>query len=251
MLGFKITTRDKLLVSFALVIVLLSTPLFMYFSYDVSKLQKEYPYISLSEDDVDFEIRPGKPKGWVKLAEISKYGKWAIILSEDWAFYNHEGVDVQQIKVALSEMVEENRFRGASTISQQMVKNVYLSNSRTIWRKLYEYILTYKSEQVLSKQRILEIYLNCIEFGPKIYGIKNASYHYFQKHPSALTAREASFLAMLLPSPKRYYVSFKKKQLTKFAKSRIKSVLTKLRMGKVMTMDEYNQQMESRFSWEK
>lgn len=92
-----------------------------------------------------------------------------------------------------------------------MVKNVFLSSERTISRKIHELILTHKVEQVLTKDKILEVYLNCIEFGPNIYGIREASYHYFKKHPSALNPREAAFLAMLLPSPKGYYISFKRK----------------------------------------
>jgi monofunctional glycosyltransferase len=131
-----------------------------------------------------------------------------------------------------------------------MVKNVYLSDSRTLWRKLHEIILAFKVEEVLSKERILEIYFNCIEYGPGIYGIKNASHHYFRKHPSALTPREAAFLAMLLPSPKRYYISFKKKQLTKFAQIRIKAILTKMRMGKIITPEQYQSELDKKFSWE-
>ena len=199
----------------------------MYFSHDVLKLKTEYPHIQIKDkDERDVSISAKKPKNWVALNQISSYGRWAIVLSEDWAFYQHDGVDVEQMKVAFSEMLDGSRFRGASTITQQMVKNVYLTESRTVWRKLHEIILAFKVEKVLSKARILEIYFNCIEYGPGIYGIKNASYHYFKKHPSGLSPREAAFLAMLLPSPKRYYVSFKKKRLTKFAKIRIKAVLT-------------------------
>ena len=231
--------------------LILFTPFYMYTSHDVSRLNKEYPHIVLNDqDDPDFILKEAKPKDWVKLSEISTYGKWAIIFSEDWAFYQHQGVDVEQVKVALNEMVEGDRFRGASTISQQMIKNVFLSNSRTLWRKLHEYILTFKAERTIKKQRILEIYLNCIEFGPGIYGIKKASYHYFKKHPSALTPRESAFLAMLLPSPKRYSESFKKKKLTDFAQLRIKAVLKKLRMGKVITDEQYEQEVSSRFNWE-
>lgn len=225
-------------------------PIYVYFSHDVSLLKDQYPHPIPKELEMDYEVRPGRPKSWVKLAEISKAGKWAIVLSEDWAFYEHEGVDVEQLKIAVKDMMKEKRFRGASTISQQMVKNVYLSNSRTLWRKLNEYALTYKAEKALEKQRILEIYLNVIEFGPGIYGIRKASNHYFNKHPSALTPREAAFLAMLLPSPKKYYVSFKRKELTKFALARIKGILTKLRMAHVISPEEYQAQLYSRFNWE-
>lgn len=223
----------------------------MYFSHDVIELTKQYPHANIKDESISFQILDGKPKGWVTLKEISAYAKWAIVLSEDWSFYQHQGIDVEQIKVAVAEMWEEKRFRGASTITQQMVKNVYLSEEKTLWRKLHEIILSQKVEKVLSKDRILEIYLNCIEYGPDIYGIRNASYHYFKKHPSSLNAKESAFLAMLLPSPKRYYISYRNKKLTKFARARVNAILVKLRMGKVITKDQYEVQRVSQLSWEK
>lgn len=233
-------------------LVVLFSPLYMYFSYDVYSLKEEYPHPeNVSQEEVDFEIRPGKPKSWTPLKHVSRYAKWAIVFSEDWAFYDHQGIDVNQIKAAVADMVKVTRFRGASTITQQMVKNVFLSDSRTLWRKLHEIILAQKVEKVLTKDRILEIYLNCIEFGPGIYGIRAASYHYFKKHPSALKAREGAFLAMLLPSPKRYYVSFEKRKLTKFAKLRIKAILKKMKMGKVISPDLFQFEVRRRFLWER
>lgn len=227
---------------FGIFLILLS-PLYMYFSHDVIKLNSFYPY--------KHEIQKERPKNWVTLKQISKYGTWAIVLSEDWGFYQHEGIDVNQIKVAFQEMIDGDRFRGASTITQQMVKNVYLSEDRTLWRKVHEFILAQKVEKVLTKNRILEIYLNVIEFGPEIYGIRNASYHYFKKHPSALNPREAAFLAMLLPSPKRYYISFKSRKLTQFARERVDAILVKMRMGKIISPAEYQMWRTQKFTWEK
>lgn len=237
------TLLVKLLI--AVVAALLVTPFFMYFSDDVAKLADGYPEESQSG------LTNQKPRHWVDLNEISNFGKWAIILSEDWAFYQHDGIDINQMKVAFSEMVDERRFRGASTITQQMVKNVFLSNNRTLWRKIHEIILAQKVEKVLSKARILEVYLNVIEFGPDIYGIKKASFHYFKKHPSSLTPKEGAFLAMLLPSPKRYYVSFKKKKLTPFAKKRVESILIKMRMRKIISSEDFNLQMNTKLNWER
>jgi monofunctional biosynthetic peptidoglycan transglycosylase len=231
---------------------MLFSPLYMYFSDDVSDLKHQYPHLKIvSNHEVEVEIKKGKPSHWVNLKDISRYGKGAIVLSEDWSFYQHNGVDVEQIKVALSDMADGERFRGASTITQQMIKNVLLPDSITVWRKLHEIVLAHKVEKVLSKARILELYLNSIEFGPGIYGIKNAAKHYFKKHPSGLTPREGAFLAMLLPSPKRYYISFKKKTLTKFARIRIKAILVKMRMGKIISAEQYESELNSKFGWEK
>lgn len=232
-------------------LVVLFAPLYMYFSHDVAALKGSWPHRISKSDPALYEVRGGKPSGWVTLKEISSFGRWAIVLSEDWAFYQHEGIDVEQIKVALNEMMEEKRFRGASTITQQMVKNVYLSEERTVWRKVHEIILAQKVEKVLTKDRILEIYLNVIEFGPSIYGIRQASYHYFRKHPSALDPKEGAFLAMLLPSPKRYYISYKKKKLTAFARNRVNKILEKMRMGKVISPELYQQEKSSRLAWER
>lgn len=247
------STRLKSIFYSALYVGLLSLlliPLYMYFSHDVQELIKEYPHLNKIGDSVTIEIKPEKPKKWTELGKISNYAKWAIILSEDWAFYQHEGIDVEQIKVALNEMLEEKRFRGASTITQQMVKNVYLSEERTLWRKLHEFILAQKVERVLTKNRILEIYLNVIEYGPGIYGIHEASYHYFRKHPSQLNPKESAFLAMLLPSPKRYYISYKQKQLTPFARQRINAILSKMKTGKVISPEVYEEQKLTQLSWE-
>lgn len=246
--------RKAILLSFIYIgaMILLLSPLYMYFSHDVEALRKEYPHPVIKENElVEFEIKGTRPKFWVGLDEISKYAKWAIIFSEDWAFYQHEGIDIEQLKVALNEMVDERRFRGASTITQQMVKNVFLSEERTLWRKLHEIILAQKVEKILTKGRILEIYLNVIEYGPGVYGIKSAARHYFKKHPNELTPREGAFLAMMLPSPKRYYTSFQKKKLTIFAKARINTILKKMRMGKILTKEEFEIQKDSRFSWER
>ena len=235
---------------FGVLALILLTPLYMYFSHSVESLRTLYPHMVKKEEEVTFEIKKGRPKNWVHVNKISKFAKWAIVLSEDWSFYQHEGIDLNQIKEALFDMVEDGKFRGASTITQQMVKNVYLSEERTIWRKIHEMILARKVESVLTKDRILEIYLNVIEFGPEVYGIKEASWHYFKKHPSALNAKEGAFLAMLLPSPKRYYVSFKNKKLSDFAKTRVNEILLKMKMAKVLTEDQYKAVKVSRFSWE-
>ena len=249
----KAINRRRLLLGtiYTLALLIFFSPLYMYFSEDVGDLEKMYPTnVREGSEDPEYKLKKERPSNWVNLNQISSYGKWAIILSEDWAFYDHEGIDIAQMKTALNDMMSSTRFRGASTITQQMVKNVFLSDSITFWRKFHEIILAQKVEKVLTKQRILEVYLNVIEYGPSIYGIKKASWHYFKKSPSQLTAREAAFLAMLLPSPKKYYVSFKNKQLTKFAQLRIKAILTKLRMAKVITPDQYSYELSSRMSWE-
>jgi len=225
-------------------------PLYMYFSDDVSLLNREYPQREMSKDSARYKMGYKKPKDWVNFDEISPFVKGAIIVSEDWSFYDHNGVDMSQMKVALEEMMAGERFRGASTITQQMVKNVFLSQSRSLWRKVHEIILSYKVEKFVTKKKILEVYLNCIEFGPGLYGIRAASSHYFRKNPSALSPREAAFLAMLLPSPKCYYMSFKKKKLTRFAKSRVRAILRKMKVRKIISAGDFDYQVSTPMTWE-
>ncbi len=245
--------QRKLLILLTILTGLLATVaifLSMFFSHQGEELLKGYPHRSANTDDAVITIESKRPKTWTDLKNISRYAQAAIVLSEDWSFYQHDGFDSEQMKVAFEEAASGGRVRGASTITQQMVKNVWLSDARTLWRKLHELILAYKADKVLPKTRILEIYLNVIEYGPGIYGITKASSHYFQKTPSALSPREAAFLAMLLPSPKRYDISFKKKKLTLFARKRVKEILVKMRMGKAITPEQYEEEVNSHYSWE-
>lgn len=223
---------------------------FMYFSHDVQKLKDSYPHHVIKSDEIQYVFKKEVPRHWVKLEKISTFAQGAIVLSEDWSFYSHEGIDHDQLKTALMDVISGGKVRGASTITQQLVKNVFLSSERTLWRKIHEMILAYKVEKTISKNRILEVYLNSIEFGPGIFGIRRASTHYFSSPPFELTPRQGAFLAMLLPSPRRYYVSFRKKKLTPFALERVDSILEKMRMGKIITPAQYELEKYSRFWWE-
>lgn len=229
--------------------VLSGFSLFLWHSADVEMLISRYPVYNLKNKNYEFKIK--KTRNWVDIEDVSKYAKWAMIVSEDWAFYDHHGIDLRQLRIALGESIKQGKFvRGASTITQQVIKNTILTNERSLWRKFREMIMSYKLERVVSKDRILEIYLNIVELGKNIYGIKNASQYYFNKSPSNLTAREGAFLAMLLPSPIKYGTSFRKKKLTPFAREVIDSILVKMRQAKVY--DEKQRIIESQklYYWE-
>ncbi|MHB0969931.1 MAG: monofunctional biosynthetic peptidoglycan transglycosylase [Thermoanaerobaculia bacterium] len=141
---------------------------------------------------------------WVKYDRISPYLRRAVLVSEDNAFYEHEGFDVEGIKDAVRRDWERRRLsHGGSTITQQLAKNLYLSPSKNPLRKLEEAVIAWRMEQELSKKRILEIYLNVVEFGERVYGAEAAAQHYFGKSASALTPREAALLAGALPNPRK------------------------------------------------
>lgn len=149
------------------------------------------------------------------LDRISPYMVQAVLTTEDGGFWRHKGFLPSQFRTALRRNLEAGKIRlGASTITMQMVKNVLLSHERTLARKLQEMILTWYVESVLTKQRIMEIYLNIVELGPGIYGVTRAARHYFGKHPGRLTPPEAAYLALMLPSPVRRHAQYCRGELS-------------------------------------
>lgn len=239
------------MLSFTLLFALLSTFMWIYFNSSVDKMTKSFPQVKRKSESVSINWSKVKPSSWVNLNEISEYAKWSIIVKEDWAFYQHEGIDLRQVLKALRDHFNKGkRLRGASTISQQLVKNLFLDNSRSFWRKAKEVIYTYKVEKKYSKEKILEYYLNVIEFGKNLYGIKNAAKFYFNKDPIHLTPKESAFLSMLLPSPKKYSYSFRKKELTEYAKYEIDRVLIKLRMANLYKEEDRLNAIKECFDWE-
>lgn len=184
------------------------------------------------------ELCPKNPD-YIELKDISKVLIHAIVISEDAAFFGHEGFDWDELKNSVSKNITKGRFaRGGSTITQQLAKNVFLSHEKSILRKLKEAYLAYKIEQLVSKNIILEKYLNVIELGNNIYGVKQASFYYFNKSPKDITPLEASFLAYLLPSPIKYSKIFETKKFTPFSKKRIQTILRKLKNFKRISKQE-------------
>ncbi len=141
---------------------------------------------------------------WVPYNRISPYLKEAVVAAEDDEFFEHPGFSWDAIKRAAIYDWKKKKFaRGASTITQQLARNLYLSPSKNPIRKLKELLIALKLERELSKQRILEIYLNIVEWGPGIYGCEAAARNYFNKSASALSPSDAAYLASILPSPRR------------------------------------------------
>jgi monofunctional biosynthetic peptidoglycan transglycosylase len=139
---------------------------------------------------------------WVPYAAMSLPLKRAVVVAEDIRFFAHQGVDLEEVEEALERAVERKTLpRGASTITQQLAKNLWLSPSRSPLRKARETILAWQLERTLSKRRILEIYLNVAEFGPGLYGVEAAARRYFGTPAADLGSEEAAKLAGSLPSP--------------------------------------------------
>jgi monofunctional biosynthetic peptidoglycan transglycosylase len=140
---------------------------------------------------------------WVPMARISPWLRRAVVNSEDARFYEHDGFDMVEAEAALEQAAERGHLgRGASTITQQLAKNLWLGEERTLWRKLREYFLALRLED-LGKRRILELYLNVAEWGDGIYGAEAAARAWFNKPAVELSPEEAAVLAAMLPAPRR------------------------------------------------
>jgi monofunctional biosynthetic peptidoglycan transglycosylase len=175
---------------------------------NVADLRDEHPattaFMELRKKQLE---REGKNAAldyrWVAYEKISPYLRRAVLVSEDNEFYEHEGVDVEGLKEALSKDIKRKKLAfGGSTITQQLAKNLYLSPSKNPLRKVKEYIIAKRLERELTKKRILELYLNVVEMGERVYGAEAASRFYFHKSASALNPSEAALLAGCLPNPR-------------------------------------------------
>lgn len=221
---------------------------------DPAILKTHYPVVEYRGKSQPFRIRIQRnmPDAWVPLHSISRVAQWAVIVSEDWAFYSHPGYDPNQIREVITKEIPEGRgIRGASTITQQLIKNVFLTSERSLLRKLNELALAVELDREVGKARILEVYLNIVEFGEGLFGIGPAARFYFNKSPADLSAREGAFLAMLLPSPKRYSQSFRQGELTAYARKTINAILRKMERAKVLTPEEREFSEQERLSFEK
>ena len=218
---------------------------------DIKILKNSYIRTRVLDKKIIREITSSRPRNWVALEEINPDAYRGIIISEDWQYFNHQGIDFVQLYDALyNSLIKNKRIRGASTITQQLVKNIFVGKERSLKRKFKEAIISLFLDFHLSKNKILELYFNTIEYGPNIYGIKNAARYYFDLSPIDLRAREGAFLAMLLPAPINRGESFRQKRLTVFASSMIKNILYKLKVAKIINRAHFNSELNRKFSWE-
>lgn len=171
---------------------------------NVDRFQKPFRHTAYDPEGhpVELETGPGTPD-WTELRGISKFMEVAVLTTEDGGFHRHHGFDQEAIKNSIRENLRKRKFvRGASTISMQLAKNLYLDRGKNLARKLQEAILTMYLEQDLTKEQILELYLNVIEFGPMIYGIGPAARHYFNTTAADLSLAQALYIASIMPNPK-------------------------------------------------
>ncbi len=201
--------RKRILLSILFVIVLmLAVYIMIQISIpDVNPLINNNPSTTaLMEQRKEEEKEVGKKirirQQWVSFGQIPKLLKKTVRISEDANFYFHEGIDLDELKESIKKNWEKGEFvRGASTLTQQLAKNLYLSTEKSIWRKVKEFFITRELESTLSKNRIFHLYLNVIEYGRGIFGVASASRYYFGKSVSELNDEEIIRLTAVIPKP--------------------------------------------------
>lgn len=179
-------------------------------------------------------------RDWVPLDHVSPLAVEAVVVSEDDGFFKNQGIEWESLRNALQEDWEAGRLkRGGSTLTQQVVKNVFLTKEKTFSRKIAEMVLASQVPRYVAKKRVLEVYLNCAQWGGELYGISPASWFYFKKIPAQLNAKEGAFLAMMLPNPLRYGQSFEKGELTPYAQKEIQILLDRMHEENLLTDMDY------------
>ena len=179
---------------------------------NLTKLNGEFIYRAIIDNVLQRPVLVGNANpNYTPMSAISPYLKKCVLTTEDPSFYSHHGFINEAFKQSIVKNIKTKKFsRGASTISMQLIKNVFLTREKTLSRKLEEILLVYilENNRIVSKERMLEVYFNIIEWGPNVYGIGEASQFYFQKQPSQLTFNECLYLARIIPSPKKFMYQF-------------------------------------------
>ena len=199
--------------------------------------------------DTNFEMPDGEvftrvagpeTERWVELDEMPKLLPLAVTSQEDGGFYKHRGISQFHLKGSLIRNLKKGRFvRGGSTLTMQLVKNLYLHRKKTLSRKLEELCLAWFIEKKLNKDELITLYLNIVEFGTNIFGIKEAAQHYFNKAPIDLSPEEISAMARLLPGPRLYGPYFEKKKLSRAYTGRVNRLLKLLQKRKYLDSEDW------------
>jgi hypothetical protein len=179
---------------------------------NLTKLNGEFVYRAIIKEVLQRPVLVGLSNpNYTPIDQISPYLRKCVLTTEDPSFFSHHGFINEAFKQSIVKNIKTKKFsRGASTISMQLIKNVFLTREKTVSRKLEEILLVYilENNRIVSKERMLEVYFNIIEWGPNVYGIGEASRFYFQKSPSELTFNECLFLARIIPSPRKFMYQF-------------------------------------------
>lgn len=228
---------------FLSIILMISGGLWLFFSSLPDVDQMSFSQLrQQAEVRVDDKLRKSKNKHhWVELKDVNRDLLYAVVMAEDARFYQHQGIDYNALLDAMVANIKKGETRfGGSTLSQQTVKNLFLTQQQSYFRKLQEAVITRDLERHFSKNEIIELYLNMAEFGPDLYGVKDASLYYFNKKPSDLNAAEGAWLALMLPSPRRYhYTLYQNRNVTPALKRKYQNILQGMRQSNYISAIQY------------
>lgn len=201
---------------------------------NLNKLNGEFIYRAIINNVLQRPVLVGTANAnYSTMDQISPYLQKCVLTTEDPSFFTHHGFINEAFKQSIVKNIKTKKFsRGASTISMQLIKNVFLTREKTLSRKLEEILLVYilENNRIVSKERMLEVYFNIIEWGPNVYGIGEASQYYFQKPASELTLNECLYLARIIPSPKKFMYQFDDQGLLKDFAQKQQTFLTSIMM---------------------
>jgi hypothetical protein len=209
----------------------------------IAKLKGDFVHEVLlpSGATLAIEVAPESPD-FMPLAEVPPLFLRTLLMAEDAGFYGHPGLDLREIPSALlTDLARGGAHRGASTITQQLAKNLFLTGEKRLGRKLQEACVALLLESALGKERILEIYLNVIEWGPGLHGLRSAARTYFGREPGQLTPAQTAFLVSLIPGPLKYQTSFARGSPGAGLRKLVDALLAKLRAAQALTEEEYQQ----------
>lgn len=192
--------------------------------------------------------KQSKPGDWTELKDVSTELIYALVISEDETFFNHRGIDYNALVAALVHNVKNREWRfEASTITQQTAKSLFLNTNKNFSHKLQEALITYRLENTISKNEILELYFNIVEFGPEIYGIANACAYFFNKRPIEINAAEGAYLAQLMHSPgNNHHATYKNSTGSPAVMKKLHRTLREMRFKGLIKEDQYKRYL----NWE-
>ena len=220
-----------------------------YGTADLEKLNTDFTYNAIEKGVLQrpIEVSLNNPN-YATLEQISPYLQQCILTCEDPTFFTHKGFINEAFRQSILKNLRTNKFaRGGSTISMQLVKNIFLTREKTISRKLEEILLVYilENNRISTKERMLEVYFNIIEWAPDVYGIGEASQFYFQKKPIDLTLKECLFLATIIPSPKKFMFNFDENGNLKLSADKRQEFIRKIMIKKGLIANDSTMQSNS------
>ena len=235
----KFTVLGIMIVFFMALLVLFIPPVYLLKYNDTINVTRWRKKIGRIEESVG-----RNQQSWVNVNQMSLHMIHAVLVSEDARFFDHQGLDFREIWASIITNIEKKKFsRGASTITQQLVKICFLNSEKNIIRKLREMIGAIILEKIFTKEEILEWYLNVLPLGDGVYGIKEGAKAYFNSKPELLSIVQAVNLVLILPSPNRWSKNLRQERLSNFGRKRFAMILTKLLEENYITDSQWQHAM--------